>query len=123
MAIDHIPDVPERGEEALDALFTQYRAACPDPEPSPDFSPRLWQKIEARQNWRVSLKRLSQALVTAAAALCLLMALFLYIPRHRTSAYYNATYLDVLASNDQKTEAEAYFEQVHAEPDMDVTVQ
>ena len=36
-------------DERLDALFRAYRQACPDPEPSADFMPRLWLKIEARE--------------------------------------------------------------------------
>ena len=36
-------------EARLDDLFHAYREACPDPEPSVNFMPAMWAKIEARQ--------------------------------------------------------------------------
>lgn len=35
-------------EEKLDWLWKAYRAACPAPEPTANFMPGLWSKIEAR---------------------------------------------------------------------------
>ena len=35
--------------DKLDALWVEYRDACPDPEPSAGFMPRMWQRIEARR--------------------------------------------------------------------------
>ena len=43
--------------DKLDALFTEYRAACPDPEPGADFMPALWRRIEARRTATVSVFR------------------------------------------------------------------
>ena len=40
----------EDNEAKLDALFAEYRGAVQEPEPSRDFMPGLWQKIEARRN-------------------------------------------------------------------------
>jgi len=42
-------------EERLDALFRTYREAFPDPDPSRNFMPNLWQRIEARQTFTFSL--------------------------------------------------------------------
>jgi hypothetical protein len=65
----------EKLERELDALFTAYRDACPAPEPGPDFMPRLWERIEARRSVSYSFTRLTQAFVTAAAAICLLLTI------------------------------------------------
>jgi len=36
-------------EEKLEWLWKAYRAACPTPEPTANFMPGLWSKIEARR--------------------------------------------------------------------------
>jgi hypothetical protein len=36
-------------ESKLDALFAEYRGACPDPDGGVNFMPNLWQKIDARR--------------------------------------------------------------------------
>jgi hypothetical protein len=74
-------------------LFAAYRAVLPDPEPSTAFSPGLWEKIDARRSFAYSLKRLAQGLITAAAAVCLLMGFYLSRPEPS-----NYTYLEVLAA-------------------------
>jgi len=81
-------------EDRLSRLFTAYREACPDPEPSARFAPGLWEEIEARRSFALRLKRFSQALVTAAVAVCLLMGLYLVRPEPFTE-----TYLEVLAAD------------------------
>jgi hypothetical protein len=79
----------------LDALFAEYRSACPDPDGSANFMPGLWQKIEARRNESVSVfRRLAQVCVLATAALTLAIAIL--IPRLQTEPVYTATYVDVL---------------------------
>ena len=45
----------EHMERKLASLWAKYREACPDPDPSPEFMPELWQKIEARRQAAVSL--------------------------------------------------------------------
>ena len=44
-------DARERGEldARLDEWFAAYREACPEPEPSAGFMPRLWARIEGRR--------------------------------------------------------------------------
>lgn len=79
----------------LDALFAEYRSACPDPDGGVNFMPNLWQKIEARRNESVSVfRRLTQVCVLATAALTLAMVIL--IPRIQTEPVYTATYVDVL---------------------------
>ena len=56
-------------EERLDALFRAYARACPTPEPSAHFMPNLWTRIESRQSFTFSFRRMANALVTAAVAL------------------------------------------------------
>jgi hypothetical protein len=97
-------------EARLDTLLRAYRDAVPEPEPSSNFMPGLWQKIEARQKTTLWFGRLATSFVTAAVALTVVMALFLAVPRY--SAFYGETYVDVLAS-DHQTQNLDYFEPVH----------
>jgi hypothetical protein len=83
-------------EDKLDALWAEYRAACPDPEPSANFMPMLWQKIEGRRFETTSVFRhMVQAWVMAALALTVLIAVL--IPRLQWDPLYSAsTYVEVL---------------------------
>lgn len=88
----------------LAAIFAQYREACPAPELSGNFMPGVWRRIDARRGFSLSVRRLSRRFVTAAAALCLLMAILLAIPQSpNTSVVYSSTYLEALAT-DHSTE-------------------
>jgi len=83
------------GSPKLDALWAEYRNACPDPEPGADFMPRLWHKIEGRRVETTSVfRRLAQACVMATVALTLVIAVL--IPRIQSDPVYTATYVDVL---------------------------
>ena len=86
----------DRMTENLDALWAEYRDACPDPEPSAQFTPMLWQKIEARRLETTSVFRhMAQAWVMAALALTLIIVVLL--PRLRHEPIYSAnTYVEVL---------------------------
>lgn len=88
-------------EPRLAALFAAYRDALPDPEPSVNFTPQLWEKIEARQVYASSVRRLARAIITAAAAASLLMGIYSTAPRTQRSVFYNNTYLELLASGQQ----------------------
>jgi hypothetical protein len=88
---------PRHGdEERLDALFRAYRNACPTPEASANFMPDLWQRIEARQGFLFSFRRLANALVPAAVALSIALGVYAYTPR-QTSSYTAQTYIEALA--------------------------
>jgi len=96
-------------EEELSRLFAAYREACPDPEPDPSFMPRLWQRIEAERSWGRELRRLTEVLVAAAAALSLFMGISLS-RREAPVSFYTNTYIEVLAANyapDAPLDAEA----------------
>ena len=87
-------DRMQHHEQKLDALFAEYRMACPDPEPSADFMPGMWKRIEARRVATVSVFRhWAQACVMATVALTLLIGAVL-IPRVQekpaTSSYLEA---------------------------------
>ncbi len=87
-------DTPGMGTK-LDALFAEYRNACPDTDAGPDFMPGMWRKIEARRSENVSVfRRLAQACLFATAAATLAMAVV--IPRLQREPVYTATYVDVL---------------------------
>src|SRR5947209_13659044 len=91
---------PMRGkdEERLDALFQAYRRACPGPEASANFMPNLWARIESRQRFTFSFRRMANALTTAAVALSLVLAVYMSIPRSN-SVDYNQTYVEALAES------------------------
>ncbi len=64
-------------DQELDQILASYRAAVPATDPSPQFMPRLWEVIEARQTFRIRFGRLSRMFVTAAGAIWLLMGTLL----------------------------------------------
>lgn len=88
---------------ALDRLFRAYRDACPDPDPSANFMPELWRRIQERQRSVFFLGRWARAFVTAAAVLTLAMAAYLYIPHGRTSTFTSESYVEALAAHAQDT--------------------
>ena len=83
-------------DEKLDALFRSYRDACPDPEASVNFMPTLWARIESRQTFLFSFRRMANAFVTAALALSIAMGVYLSIPRP-TPGTAPETYVEALA--------------------------
>src|ERR1039458_1102544 len=88
---------PMRGsdEERLDALFRAYRHACGAPESSANFMPDLWARIESRQTFTFSFRRMANAFVTAAVALSIALGAYMSIPR--SSAQFPQTYIEALA--------------------------
>ena len=80
----------------LEQLFGQYKRLVPDPDPSGSFMPELWRKIEARQSLVLRIRRLTQVFVAAAAAICVVFALFLAVPSSDNSIL-NGNYVDLLA--------------------------
>jgi|GEM_PF-804116 len=92
---------PEALETRLDALFAAYRDACPAPEASPEFMPRLWARIESRQQNQLAFawRRWTQAFLSLAAAACLLIVA-LQVLSPSSSAYFRSTYIDQLSEDD-----------------------
>ena len=106
------PNAPFSNEEQLnwelDRLFTAYHEACPAPEASPDFMPRLWQKIDARRSATYTFGRWTKAFVTASAALCILLGLLqTYLQSQPT--FYTQTYIEAL-QQETAAEGSTYFE-------------
>ena len=83
-------------DERLDALFRAYRDACPEPEASTNFMPGLWARIESRQTFLFSFRRMANAFVTAAVALSIALGVYMSIPRSNSGSY-TGTYIEALA--------------------------
>jgi hypothetical protein len=89
----------EGSEQRLNALFREYRDVCPVPEPSANFMPELWQKIDARRNFNYTLRRWAGGFVTAALAFSLAIGIYSLVPHHSgTAAFYAQNYVEALAS-------------------------
>jgi len=87
----------ELGNNELDTLFANYKSAVPDPDPSANFMPELWRRIEARQSFAVRIRKLTQVFVGAAAAFCLLFAMIEVAPGSSRQELHGS-YVDVLAA-------------------------
>jgi hypothetical protein len=85
--------------DKLDQLVKAYREACPDPEPSADFMPGLWQKIEKRRASTTSVFRhIAEVFVMATIAVVVVLGAVV-IPHLQSRPVYTATYVDVLAAD------------------------
>lgn len=85
----------------LDRLFAAYRAALPEVEPTPQFLPVMWQRIEAAQpvGWLFPLQQFAVRLVAASAlAAAILTGSAMLTGPHRLpdAEELGATYVDVL---------------------------
>jgi len=88
------------GEERLERLWEAYRAATPAPEPSANFMPELWARIEAsrRWSWVEPLRFLVMRLAPVLAVL-IVMGLYWWDPRALTADPTNTSYVEVLAAD------------------------
>ncbi|MBI5280082.1 MAG: hypothetical protein HY858_00265 [Candidatus Solibacter usitatus] len=86
-------------ERDFDRLLSAYRDACQAPEPSPEFIPMLWARIENGRSWTTQVWKWANGFVAAAAAASLFLVLLQMLPRH-SSDFYGATYLETLADHD-----------------------
>jgi len=84
-------------DERLDALFRAYHEACGSPEASPNFMPNLWARIESRQRFTFSFRRMATAMATAAVTLSLALGVYMSIPR--SDSDYSQTYIEALAAS------------------------
>ena len=82
-------------EQDLDALFRAYHQACIAPEASANFMPELWAKIDSRQTFTFSFRRMANAFATAAVALSIALGVYMAVPR--SSAQLPQTYIEALA--------------------------
>ena len=83
--------------DELSSLFQKYKAAVPDPDPSANFVPELWRKIEARRTLILRVRKLTQVFVGAAAAVTLLFAMIQVVPGSYRSEV-NGSYVEGLAA-------------------------
>jgi hypothetical protein len=83
------------GDDKLDSLWQAYRAACPDPEPSANFMPDLWRRIELRRSFTFSFQRMVQGFVTVAAAVTIAIGVYVSLPRATPAS--EVSYLEALA--------------------------
>ena len=84
------------GDEKLDALFGAYRAACGGPEPSANFMPNLWARIDSRQSFTFSFRRMANAFATATVALSIVLGIYMAIPNSNQSIT-SQSYVEALA--------------------------
>ena len=106
---------PQDLEKGLDKLFEAYREACPDAEPGAAFAPGLWKMIDARRSQAYSLQRWARTLVTAAAAICLVLGILTSVVSRTRVEVSRFTYVEVLAA-ENLSEGYPYFEAVSTEP-------
>src|SRR4051812_29870689 len=86
-------------EAELDQLFLAYREACPDPEPSVNFMPAMWAKIEAREASSTIFNRMAKALVTAALGASVVMALLSASYSQQAIPQSDGSYLQALTAD------------------------
>lgn len=99
----------------LDNLLQAYRQACPDIEPTANFMPALWQKIDARRGFWFVFQREARAVMTASAALCLVL-LFLNFFYGSQTHLTVPTYADALMA-DHTAEMTYYTEAIRSAPE------
>src|SRR5260370_35217454 len=85
-------------DQKLDALFRAYKDACPAPDAGVNFMPNLWARIESRQRFTFSFRRIANALTTAAMAMSLALGLYMSI-RRSNSMDYNEPYVEALTES------------------------
>jgi hypothetical protein len=103
----------DRHSDELTALFAAYREALPDPDPSAGFMPQMWTKIDARRRSNRGIQLLARRFVAMGGALATALALLVLILGPQTTSPLNtATYVEVLAADQQVDTAD-----VEAVPD------
>jgi Na+-transporting NADH:ubiquinone oxidoreductase subunit NqrB len=83
-------------DSKLDELFQAYGAACPEVEPSANFMPQIWQRIESRYTFGFVFQNLARTTVTACAALCLLLVVLNFASPFRNHTAQVPNYTDIL---------------------------
>ena len=83
------------GDDKLDSLLRAYRAACSEAEPSANFMPDLWRRIESRRNFTFSFQHMVRGFVTAVAAVTIAIGVYVSLPRAKPVP--EVSYLEALA--------------------------
>lgn len=87
-----------RDDSGLDDLFARYRSACPEPEPSANFMPGIWRRIESRHTFRFVFQQLARPLMAGSAALVVLL-LILNIVSSQHARLSDPSYVDALLAD------------------------
>jgi hypothetical protein len=99
------------GEELppeVQATFAAYRASVPDFDASPEFMPKLWQRIESERKVRFSFSRLTRALVPVSACLCAMtFAVALLTPLTQNLSNQHSTWVEVVADDNSDDDTPA----------------
>lgn len=94
---------PEESDQALDRVFTLYRAATPEFEASPRFLAGIWERIEATRPvaWLAPLRLWGTRLAAAAAVVTILLAGYVKytVATGSDIDVLNTTYADVLTAD------------------------
>ena len=88
----------EDSEARWDALVSDYKEACGQPEGSRNFMPGLWQKIDQKRSRAASFERAARSLFAAAVGLTLVLGAFLFLPNYQPSAFMTGSYVEEIAS-------------------------
>jgi hypothetical protein len=99
-------------DSGLNGLFERYRSACPEVEPSPNFMPRIWERIELRHSFRISFAHVARSLMAGSAALVLLLLLLNLVVGQHTRLT-SPSYVDALLA-DHTAEKTFYTESIRA---------
>lgn len=91
-------------EKRLSNLLAEYRDACPEPDGGRNFVPALWNRIQEQRIFLRRARGWTSAVVSVAAALCLLLAVLLSLENARITDH---TYVDVL---DQQSDSSVVLE-------------
>lgn len=94
--------------QELNRWWERYAEACWAPEPSADFMPGVWRKIEARRGFAWQIRSYAQRLALSAAALSLMFLAAGFLPFGNSTAVYQMTYLESLEA-DTQPETLAYY--------------
>lgn len=99
----------QSGEEfppELQATLRAYRESLPDFDASPDFMPRLWERIENDRKVSFGFSRLTRALVPVSACLCAMtFAVALLTPFSQTLSNQHNTWVEVVADDNADDDA------------------
>lgn len=96
----------DRFPAELESLLATYRTAVPEVEPSVEFMPKLWERIDKQQRITYSFRRLARGFVTVAAGLSLFLSGAVLNPP-QISTSHTGTYVDVLADSDDGSDSSA----------------
>lgn len=102
MAFHHRSSEVGKLPAELESLFAAYRTSVPEVEPSSDFMPGLWERIDSQRRVTYRFRNLASGFVTAAAALCLFLTTSAWnVPQVSTA--HTGTYVDLLADDTDDT--------------------